>query len=183
MIPCFIFYRNPEYAGKHISHSPFNSFSFILTLTMLKVKFLSYLLFSPVWQKASRTSYKSLLLVCNLQICVSFLPDIFPSQVFFVLSWLPPCFQKFIWQVHERMCFLHIIKMNTCYAWQQKKDTFHWYFYQKRSVPLYTLFWKMLLKNNQYFTCKQISQTVKNPWNHFSWLDVYDYQTELFFLD
>ena len=42
MIPCFIFYRNPEYAGKHISHSPFNSFSFILTLTMLKVKFLSY---------------------------------------------------------------------------------------------------------------------------------------------
>ena len=42
MIPCFIFYRNPEYAGKHISHPPFNSFSFILTLTMLKVKFLSY---------------------------------------------------------------------------------------------------------------------------------------------
>ena len=108
-------------------------------------------------------SYKSLLLVCNLQICVSFLPDIFPSQVFFVFSWLPPCFQKFIWQVRERMYFLHIIKMNNCYAWQQKKDTFHWYFYQKRSVPLYTLFLKMLLKNNQYFTCKHISQTVKNP--------------------
>ena len=48
MIPCFIFYRNPEYAGKHISHSPFNSFSFILTLTMLKVKFLSYFDFSKI---------------------------------------------------------------------------------------------------------------------------------------
>ena len=55
-----------------------------------------------------------MLLVCNLQICVSFLPDIFPSQVFFVFSWLPPCFQKLIWQVRERMCFLHIIKMNNC---------------------------------------------------------------------
>ena len=34
----------------------------------------------------------------------------------------------------------------------------------KREVSLYTpYFWKMLLKNNQYFTCKQISQTVKNP--------------------
>ena len=31
MIPCFIFYRNPEYACKHISHSPFNSICFILT--------------------------------------------------------------------------------------------------------------------------------------------------------
>ena len=31
MIPCFIFYRNPEYACKHISHSPFNSIYFILT--------------------------------------------------------------------------------------------------------------------------------------------------------
>ena len=34
----------------------------------------------------------------------------------------------------------------------------------KREVSFYTpYFWKMLLKNNQYFTCKQISQTVKNP--------------------
>ena len=48
MIPCFIFYRNPEYACKHISRSPFNSFSFILTLTMLKVKFLSYFDFSKI---------------------------------------------------------------------------------------------------------------------------------------
>ena len=48
MIPCFIFYRNPEYACKHISHSPFNSFSFILTLEMLKVKFLSYFDFSKI---------------------------------------------------------------------------------------------------------------------------------------
>ena len=42
MIPCFIFYRNSEYACKHISHSPFNSIYFILTWHMLKVKFLSY---------------------------------------------------------------------------------------------------------------------------------------------
>ena len=31
MIPCFIFYRNPEYACEHISHSPFNLIYFILT--------------------------------------------------------------------------------------------------------------------------------------------------------
>lgn len=48
MIPCFIFYRNPEYACKHISRSPFNLFSFILTLSMLKVKFLSYFDFSKI---------------------------------------------------------------------------------------------------------------------------------------
>ena len=84
-------------------------------------------------------SYKSLLLVCNLQICVSFLPDIFPSQVFFVFSWLPPCFQKFIWQVRERMYFLHIIKMNNCYARQQKR-TPSIGISTKREVSLYTLY-------------------------------------------
>ena len=48
MIPCFIFYRNPEYACKHISRSPFNSFSFVLTFAMLRVKFLSYFDFSKI---------------------------------------------------------------------------------------------------------------------------------------
>ena len=38
MIPCFIFYRNSEYACKDISYSHFN-------LVLLKVKFLSYLCF------------------------------------------------------------------------------------------------------------------------------------------
>ena len=41
MIPCFIFYRNPEYTCRHI-FSPFNLIYFILTCVMLKVKFLSY---------------------------------------------------------------------------------------------------------------------------------------------
>ena len=99
------------------------------------------LLFSPVWQKASRTSCKSLLLVYNLQICVSFLPDIFPSQVFFVFSWLPPCFQKFIWQVHERMLYL-----------KKQKGHIQMVFLPKVMCPCLTLYFrKMLLKNNRYF--------------------------------
>ena len=80
---------------------------------------------------------KSLFLVCNSQICFSFLPDIFPSQVFFVFSWLPPCFQKFIWQIHERIYFLHIIKMNNCMP-DNKKRTPSIGISTKREVSLYT---------------------------------------------
>ena len=46
MIPCSIFDGNPEYGCEHIFHSPFNSIYFILTQSMLKVKFLSYSQFS-----------------------------------------------------------------------------------------------------------------------------------------
>ena len=69
-----------------------------------------------------------LALVCNLQICVSFLPDIFPSQVFFVFSWLPPCFQK---SVYYQILILFGRYVKGCYILKNKKDTSKWYFYQK----------------------------------------------------
>ena len=45
MIPCFIFYRNSEYACKDISYSPFNLISFILTYFHIMYKLISYLNF------------------------------------------------------------------------------------------------------------------------------------------
>ena len=53
MIPCFIFYRNSEYACKDISYSPFNLISFILTQSMLKVKFLGYFKFMQIVAQTS----------------------------------------------------------------------------------------------------------------------------------
>ena len=41
MIPCFIFYRNSEYACKDISYSPFNLISFILTYFHIMYKLIS----------------------------------------------------------------------------------------------------------------------------------------------
>ena len=125
----------------------------------------AYWLYSSIFFKQNQLNIYSiqLLIVCNLHTCV------FSFQIFFQVR----CFSFFhgfllvsrnLFGRYVKGCVFCISSKWIIAMPDNKKRTPSIGISTKREVSLYTpYFWKMLLKNNQYFTCKQISQTVKNP--------------------